>query len=107
MLLTSTARATECIVEPVPSDQFGVPLHGEKVVDLEVIEISYWQFLLWLAMVYVSTAIDLLYPRKLVLAITGYRIVNSGNVLDSPIRFRIYNYIKAKPGYILVRLWKE
>lgn len=97
-ILTSTAEATDCIIEPISSDQFGVPLHGEKVVELEVIEIPYWQFLLWLAVVYVSTAIDLLYPRKLVFAIAGYRLVNSGNVLDNPVRFRIYTCIKTKPG---------
>ncbi|WP_292389744.1 winged helix-turn-helix transcriptional regulator [Methanosarcina sp. UBA5] len=97
-LLISTAGATECIIEPIPSDQFGVPIHGEKVVEVEVIEIPYWQFLLWLAIVYVSTTIDLLYPTKLIFAISGYRIVNSENVLDSTIRFRIYTYIKAKPG---------
>jgi predicted transcriptional regulator len=96
--ITSIAGATECLVETIPSDQVGVPLHGEKVVEVEVIEIPYWQFLLWLATVYISTAIDLLYPTKLIFAITGYRIVNSGNVLDCPIRFRIYTYIKAKPG---------
>ncbi len=96
--LTSTAGATECIIECIPNDQFGVPPHGEKVVDLEVIEIPYWQFLLWLAMVYVSAAIDLLYPRKLVFSIAGYRIVNSGNVFDNPVRSRIYTCIKVKPG---------
>lgn len=97
-LLTSTAEATDCIIEPIPNDQFGVPLHGEKVVELDVIEIPYWQFLLWLAIVYVSTKIDLLYPRKLVFSIAGYRIVNSGNVFENSIRSRIYTCIKAKPG---------
>jgi predicted transcriptional regulator len=96
--LTSTAGATEYIIERIPSNQFGVPPHGEKVADLEVIEIPYWQFLLWLAMVYVSAAIDLLYSGKLFFATAGYRIINSGNVFDNTIRSKIYTCIKAKPG---------
>ena len=85
-------------MEPIPSDQFGVPPHGEeKVVEVDVPEIPYWQFLLWLATVYIAAAFDLLYHR-LVFTIAGYRIVNSGNVLDNPSRFKVYDYIKSKPG---------
>lgn len=96
-LLTTVAGATEYTIEPFPSDQAGVSINGEEVVQLEVVEIPYWQFLLWLATMYISTAFDLLYPR-LVFTIAGYRIVNPGNVLDNPSRFRVYDYIKTKPG---------
>lgn len=96
-LLTATAGATENIIESIPFDQVGVPINGEKVVELEVVEIPYWQFLLWLATVYISTAFDFLYPR-LVFTIAGYKIVNPGNVLDNPSRLSIYTYIKTKPG---------
>ena len=97
-LLTTAAGATEYTVKSFPSDQAGASINGEKVIKLEDTVIPYWQFLLWLATVYVSTAVDLLYPKKLVFAIAGYRIVNPGNVLDNPSRFRVYAYIKTKPG---------
>jgi predicted transcriptional regulator len=98
LLLIAIAGATECIIEQIPSDQFGVPVKGEKVVEAKVSEISYWQFLLWLATVNVLMVIDLLYPKKLVFTIAGYRIVNSRNVLDNPYRFKVYTYIKTRPG---------
>jgi predicted transcriptional regulator len=85
-------------MESIPADQFGVPLHGEKVVVVDIPEIPYWQFLLWLAIVYISTKIDLLYPGKLFFATAGYRIINSGNVFDNTIRSKIYTCIKTKPG---------
>ena len=97
-LLTTTAVATEYTVKSFPSDQAGASINGEKVIKLEDTVIPYWQFLLWMATVYVSTAVDLLYPKKLVLTIAGYRIVNPGNVLDNPNRSRVYTYIKTKPG---------
>lgn len=97
IFLIETAEATEYIIEPIPDDQFGVPINGEKVVELQVIEIPYWQFLLWLAIVYISTAFDFLYTR-LIFSIAGYKIVNPGNVLDNPSRLSIYTYIKNKPG---------
>ena len=98
IFLMATAGATECIIEPISSDQFGVPINGEKVVELQVVEIPYWQFLLWLATVNILVAIDLISPNRLFFAIAGYKIVNTGNVLDNPSRFSIYTYIKTKPG---------
>lgn len=96
--LIATAGATECIVESITSDQFGVPPNGEKVVELTDVQISYWQFLLWLATMNVLVVADLLYSQKLVFSIAGYKIVNSRNVLENPKRLSIYTYIKTKPG---------
>lgn len=97
-LLTATAGATEYIIEPISSDQVGVPINGEEVIELEVTEIPYWQFLLWLATVQVITAIDLSCPGRLIFAVAGYRIVGPVNVLDNPSRSRVYTYIKTRPG---------
>lgn len=97
-LLTGTAGATEYIIEPISGDQVGVPIDGEEVIELEVIEIPYWQFLLWLAVVQVLAAIDLLYPERLFFAVAGYRIVGPVNVLENPTRSRVYTYIKTRPG---------
>lgn len=96
--LIATAEATEYIVEPIPSDQFGVPVNGEKVVEVQVIEIPYWQFLLWLVTVNVLATVDLLYSKRIIFSIAGYKIVNSRNVLDNPSRLNIYTYIKTNPG---------
>ena len=96
--LTATAAAEELYYEPISPDQFGVPVNGEKVVELKVTEIPYWQFLLWLATIYVLSAVDYLYPQKLFFSIVGYRIVNSGNILENSSRFQVFAYIKTKPG---------
>ena len=98
VLLISTSVAHEYIVQPISSDQVGVPINGEEVTELEVTEISYWQFLLWLGMMYILATVDLFYPKKLFFSIVGYRIVNPGNVLENSSRFRVYRYIKTKPG---------
>jgi len=98
IFLIATAEATEYTVEPIPSDQFGVPVNGEKVVEVQIIEISYWEFLLWLATVNILAAVDLLYSKRIIFSIAGYKIVNSRNVLDNPSRLNIYTYIKTNPG---------
>jgi predicted transcriptional regulator len=91
-LLTATAGATEYTIEPFPSDNL------EEGIPLEITFIPYWQFLLWLVTVNMLVAVDLLYPKRIIFAISGYRIVNSGNVLNNPGRLSIYTYIKTKPG---------
>lgn len=98
ILSTSTSEAHEYIVQPISSSQVGVPFNGEKVVELEITEISYWQFFLWLGTMYVIAAIDFFYPQKLFFSVLGYRVVNAGNVLENSSRFRVYGYIKTKPG---------
>ena len=64
----------------------------------EITVIPYWQFLLWLCMVNILSAIDMLYQTKLIFAIAGCRIVDSVNVLDNPNRSKVYTYIKTRPG---------
>ncbi|MCC4765168.1 winged helix-turn-helix transcriptional regulator [Methanosarcina sp. DH1] len=98
IFLIATAEATEYTVEPISSDQFGVPINGEKVVEIQVIEIPYWEFLLWLVTVNILAALDLLYSKRIIFSIAGYKIVNSKNVLDNPSRLNIYTYIKTNPG---------
>jgi predicted transcriptional regulator len=97
-LLTTTAGAVEYTVEPFPSDEDGTSINGKPAKHLEVTEISHWQFLLLLGMMYVLATIDFFYSKKLFFSIAGYRIVNPGNVLENSSRFRVYTYIKAKPG---------
>ena len=98
VLLIPISEAHEYIVQPISSSQVGAPISGEEVVKLEITEIPYWQFLLWLGTMYFISTIDYLYPRKLFFSILGYRIVNPGNVLENSSRFRVYGYIKTKPG---------
>ena len=88
----------EYIVSPAQSDQFGVSIAGEDVQVIEAIEITYWQFILWLAMANISSAIDTLYNTKLIFAIAGCRIVDPVNVLKNPNRSKVYTYIKTRPG---------
>jgi len=97
-LLTPTSGAKEYVLTSIPSNQFGVLGDGEEMEPLEVTEIPYWQFLLWLAVAQFLVAIDLLYPERLFFAVAGYRIVGPVNVLDNPSRSRVYTYIKTRPG---------
>jgi predicted transcriptional regulator len=90
-LLTTTAAAQEYYYEPISPEQFGVP-------------IPYWQLLLWWATTYVLSSIDFLYPSKLFFSIVGYRIVNSGNVLENSSRFRVYTILKPDLEHISVKL---
>jgi len=99
MITATLAGATESLIKPIPFNQVGVPFNNEDhVIDLEAVEIPYWQFLLWLATVQVLTSVDLLFPARLILAITGYRIVDPSNILDNPSRSKVYAYIKTRPG---------
>jgi predicted transcriptional regulator len=97
-LLTAVAGATEYTVNPATSDQAGVPINGEQVIKTDDFIMPYWQFLLWLATIHVLSAIDILYPAKHIFSIAGCRIVSPVNVLDNPVRSRIYSYIKIRPG---------
>lgn len=98
VFLIPTSEAHEYIVQPILSSQVGVPFSGEEVTKLEITEIPYWQFMLWLGTMYVLGTIDFFYPRKLFFSIVGYRIVNPGNVLENSSRYKVYGYIKTKPG---------
>ncbi len=98
-VLITRAGATEYIVSPFPSDESGASLAGEKVIELEVTEIPYWQFLVWLVIMNILSAVDiLLYPAKLIFAILGFKVTGRVNVLDNPKRLSIYEFIKASPG---------
>lgn len=101
-LLTTTAGATEYIVSPAPSDEFGVSINGEEVVLLEDTVEPYWHFLLWLAVMNVLSAVDvLIFPTKLIFAILGFRITKRADVFDNSNRARIYKYIITRPGAYL------
>lgn len=107
-VLTTTAGATEYIVNPVPGDQAGDSINGEKVVKFEDTVAPYWQFLLWLAAMQILSIMDtLLYLARLIFAILGFRIVDKGNVLDNPNREQIYAYIEYKPGVYFSEIVKN
>jgi len=98
-LLTTTAEATEYIVRPFPSDQAGASINGEKVVELEVTQIPYWQFLLWLAAMQILSIIDvLLYFAKLIFVVLGFKITEQANEPENSSQSKVYDYIKTKPG---------
>jgi predicted transcriptional regulator len=98
VLLTATAAAHEYNIETISSEQVTASVNGGEVEPVEITDVPYWQFLLWLGTIYVLTTIDFLYPKRLFFAIVGYRIVNPGNVLENSSRFRVYAFIKNKPG---------
>lgn len=94
-----TTAATEYIVSPAPGDQFGVSVAGEDVQIVEDTVIPYWQFLLWLAIMYILSIIEMLvYPAKLIFAILGFRTVDHSNALGDLKRKYIHTFIKANPG---------
>jgi predicted transcriptional regulator len=98
-LLTSTVGASEYIVNPIPGNQAGASISGEKVVEFEETLIPYWQFLLWLLTVNLISLIDmLLFHVRFVYIIAGFRIAQHVNILDNLSRRNIYVYIKNNPG---------
>ncbi|MDW5549700.1 winged helix-turn-helix transcriptional regulator [Methanosarcina sp.] len=98
-LLVTTARATEYIVSPAPNDEFGVSVAGEKVVELEVTQIPYWQFLLWLAAMQILSIIDvILYFTKFIFIILGFRAADHPSTVGTLKRKYIYTFIKTCPG---------
>ena len=72
-----------------------------KVQEIETTEISYWQFLLWLAFVQVSSAVDLLYLTKPIFALAGLRKLGNNN------RSGVYTYIQTKPGAYISEIEEE
>jgi predicted transcriptional regulator len=98
VILTATAAAHEYNIETISSEQVTASVNGGEVEPVEITDVPYWQFLLWLGTIYVLTTVDFLYPKRLFFAIVGYRIVNPGNVLENSSRFRVYAFIKNKPG---------
>jgi len=97
-LLTATAGATEYIVKPVPSDQVGVSIDGEEVVLLKDFTV-YWQFLLWLVLMQILSAIDMLIlPAKFLFAILGFRVSDHSNAVGVLKRKFIFLFIKVNPG---------
>jgi predicted transcriptional regulator len=96
-LFTTTAGATEYIITPATSDYAGASVNGEEVVLLKDFTV-YWQFLLWLAVMQISSALDLLFPAKLIFAILGFRVVDYSNTIGVLKRKNIYDFIKTRPG---------
>lgn len=99
LLLTTTANAKEYIVSPIPSDQPGVSLDGEKGVELEVTTEPYWQFVLWLAAMQILSIVDTLQlPAKLLFTILGFKVTDHSNTGGFLKRKKIFSFIKANPG---------
>lgn len=98
LLLTTIANATEYTVSPFPSDQAGVSLHGEKVVELKDFT-SYWQLLLWLAAIQILSIIDTLrLPVQFLFTILGFHITDNPSTGGLLKRKKIFSFIKTNPG---------
>ncbi|WP_410507188.1 winged helix-turn-helix transcriptional regulator [Methanosarcina hadiensis] len=105
LFLIPLAGATEYIVSPAPSDEFGVSFAGEDVKIVEDTVIPYWQFLLWLAAMNILSVLDiLLCSAKLIFVILGFRIVDHSNAIGILKRKHIYAFIKASPGTCISEL---
>jgi predicted transcriptional regulator len=97
-LLIATVGAIGYIVGPASGDHVRALIDGWWEIKLEAIEILYWQFLFSLSTMQVSAAFEMLFSTKLFFVIAGCLIIDPENVLNNPSRFRIYTYIKNKPG---------
>ncbi len=76
-LLTSAAGATEYIEKPHPGDQTGASIKGDEVIGYSDFTI-HWQFILWVVLVNVLSTIDLLlYSKKFIYMISGFRITQN------------------------------
>ncbi len=106
-LLTSTAGATAYIVKPAASDQAGASIKEDKIIELEDFTI-YWQFLLWLFILHLLSARNmLLRPIKIIFIITGFKITSNVNLLDNLSRNSIYAYIETRSGACFTEIVKN
>lgn len=97
-LLTSTAGATEYIIKPAPSDQAGATINGVKPIEPELFT-EYWQFLIYVAIMNLLSSTDaFLYSLKIIFIITGFKIANNKNPIDTNSQDEVYKYIKTRPG---------
>ena len=97
-LLISTAEATEYVITPATSDYAGASVNGEEVVLLKDFTV-YWQFLLWLALMQIFSAIDMLIlPAKFLFAILGFRVADHSNAVGVLKRKFIFSFITVNPG---------
>lgn len=97
-MLTSAAGATEYIEKPHPGDQTGASIKGDEVIGYSDFTI-YWQYILWVVLINFLSTIDLLlYSKKFIYIISGFRITQSVNLLENPSRYNIYTYIINNPG---------
>lgn len=96
--LISTAGAMEYSIKPPPNDQSGVLVNGVKPTEPELFTV-YWQFLIFVAMINVLSATDMLrHHIRQIYMIAGFRILGDTNILEHPSRRDIYTYIKDNPG---------
>lgn len=97
-LLTSTAGATAYIVKPAPNYQAGASINGVKPIESEIFT-TFWQVIISIFTVHLLLSkYALLYLRKIVFTITGFKITEYVNLLDNPCRNSIYAYIETRPG---------
>jgi predicted transcriptional regulator len=97
-LLIAATEATEYFVGPASENQAGASINGEEKIKLEITEIPYLQLLFLLSTMPGSATVDMLFSTKFFFAIAGCLIIDPENVLNNPSRFKIYTYIKTKPG---------
>lgn len=98
LLIVPIAVATEYTIRPSQNDQFGASVAGEEVHEIEVKPIPYWLFLLLLGFTQVTTAPESFFPIKLLPILSGYKKIDSSNILENMNRDRLYCFIKSFPG---------
>ncbi len=108
LLLIPSAGATEYTIRPSQSDQFGAPVAGEDVQEIEVIPIPYWLFLFWLGFTQITSAPEVLSPAiRLFPVLGGFKRIGRLNTFDNLNRERLYGFIKSCPGTYFSEIIKD
>lgn len=96
IFLAPSAVATDYTVRPSISKEPGASVYGEPVEEVD--PIPYWLYLILLVFPQLTAIpLETLVPIK-IFSYLGYKKVVRENILDNPIRLKIYNFIKEHPG---------
>jgi predicted transcriptional regulator len=96
LIYLPAANATDYTVRPSISKEPGTSVHGENVKEVD--PIPYWLYLLIMVFPQLTAMpLETLISIKL-LPYLGYKQIVRKNILDSPTRLKLHNFIKENPG---------
>ncbi|WP_164997760.1 winged helix-turn-helix transcriptional regulator [Methanolobus psychrotolerans] len=110
ILYTPVVVATEYYVTPCQYDEPGVSVAGEHVQEIDVVEIPYWMFLLFLSVAQVSSIPEFLLLIKFVKfvpALGSIKRINKSNMMKNSCRENVFNTIKSMPGISFSEIERE
>ncbi|MDK2948287.1 MAG: hypothetical protein PWQ63_1447 [Methanolobus sp.] len=110
ILYMPVVAATGYYVTPCQYEEPGVSTSGEYVQEIDVVEIPYWTFLLFLGVAQVSSIPEFLLLIKFVKfvpALGNIKRINKSNMMTNSCREIVFNTIKFMPGISFSEIVRE